>query len=129
MKTLILGLVCVIIFSGCSDKTTDAEECPITIDSVSLLDSLQYGDHTYYLVRRITGWHEKTEILELYNSKPEFDRCSRSSIKPIYGDLLETSQTITHVYLNVKAGELDIQYKDVAPGRDNVSLLKLEIAH
>ena len=90
---------------------------------------MQQEGRTYYLVYRIAGWHDKTEILELYDSKPEFDNCSRSNIKQIYSDSLDSNQTITHVYLNVKASELDIQYKDAPPGRDNVSLLKLEIAH
>ena len=128
MKIIIIALVYVFTFSACSDKASEAEECPITIDRVSILDHLQYEGRTYYLVYRISGWHDKTEILELHDGKPEFDRCSRSIFKPIYGDLLETDQTITHVYLNVKAGELDIQYKDAAPGRDSVSQLKLELA-
>ena len=128
MKIIIIALVYVFTFSACSDKASEAEECPIAGDSVFILDHLQQEGRTYYLVYRIAGWHDKTEILELYDGKPEFDKCSRSIIKPIYSASLEMTQTVKHVYLNVKAGELDIQYKDAAPGRDSVSLLKLELA-
>lgn len=31
--------------------------------------------HDYYLVYRVAGWSDKTEILEHYDIKPVFDNC------------------------------------------------------
>ena len=70
------------------------------------------GKITYYLVHRISGWSDKTEILELYNVKPHFNHCSISQVDPLYGDSLALSKTIAHVYLNTQENKLDIEYVD-----------------
>lgn len=78
-------------------------------------------------MHRISGWSDKTEILELYDAEPIFDHCSKSNIEPVYGDSLEMSQTIIHVYLDTKKKQLDIVYKDGIPNKSHNANLKLEL--
>ena len=124
---LFLGITLFMALISCSDNGAEKDACPLTIDSVAIIDSMKQGDVIYYLVHRIAGWHDKTEILELYNSKPIFDYCSRCNIEPIYGNALEMEQTVSHVYLNIKDGVLELVYKDGAPDNAHNAGLKLEL--
>jgi hypothetical protein len=120
-------IVSLLILVSCSDQSVETEHCAITVDAVSIIDSIKLEDTTYFLVHRISGWSDKTEILELYNAKPIFDHCSRSNIEPVYGDSLEMSQTISHVYINKKDKMLDIVYLDGEPDKSHNANLKLEL--
>ena len=112
---------------ACSDKGSEADPCPITVDSVSIIDSVKTGSITYYLVYRISGWSDKTEILELYNIKPVFDHCSRSNVEPLYGDSLEMEETVSHVYLDANNKLLEIVYVKGEPDKLHNKNLKLEL--
>ena len=46
----------------------------------------------YYLVHKISGWSDKTETLELFDSKPDFDNCSKSDIEALYAVTIELTQ-------------------------------------
>jgi len=126
IKYLYLLFLFVSVLS-CSEQSGEVEPCPITVDSVAMIDSMQVNGKTYYLIHRISGWSDKTEILELYDSKPEFDHCSKANINPLYGDSLELTQAVSHVYLNIKDQVLDIEYKE--PGDDKIdnSHLKMQL--
>ena len=123
----VLALIVLLFIASCSEQGANQEACAITVDSVSIIDSMELEATTYYLVHRISGWSDKTEILELYNSKPLFDHCSKSNVDPVYGDSLEMSQTISHVYLNKAEGRLDIVYSEGSPDKSHNANLKLEI--
>ena len=124
---LFLGITLFMALISCSDNGAEKDACPLIIDSVAIIDSMKQGDVTYYLVHRIAGWHDKTEILELYNRKPIFDHCSRSNIEPIYGNALEVEQAVSHVYLNIKDGVLELVYKDGVSDKTHNAGLKLEL--
>lgn len=124
---LFLCIVFFIALTSCTDNSAEKDVCPITVDSVAIIDSLEQGEATYYLVHRIAGWSDKTEILELYDRQPTFDNCSRSNIEPIYGDSLEMNQAVSHVYLNTEEGVLEIRYKKGAADKTNIAGLKLEL--
>ena len=116
-----------ISLTSCSEEASEVVPCSITVDSVSIIDSIQVSDKSYYLVYRVSGWNDKTEILELYDLKPEFDHCSKSNIEPLYGDSLELTQAVSHVYLNIKDKVLDIEYKEPSDEVIDNSDLKLEL--
>lgn len=126
MRNSIL-VICFAVSISCSDQSTEIAPCPITVDSVSIIDSMKVEEVTYYLVYRISGWSDKTEIFELFDKKPAFDHCSRSDIEPIYGDSLEMDQTIVHVKLDMNNKVLDIVYKNGIPDKTHNSNLKLEL--
>lgn len=123
-KTLII--LCSLFLLSCSDAN-DKSLCSITVDTVNVIDSLSIKDTTYYLVHRVSGWSDKTESLELYDKKPTFDHCSKSSIKAIYGDSLESSQTVSHVYLEPSENSLLIEYANDNLGHSLNQSLRLEV--
>jgi hypothetical protein len=121
------SLILLLSIASCSDRDHEIGACAITVDSVEIIDSKVFGDKSYYLVHRITGWQDKVEILEFYDEKPVFDTCSKPSVEPIDGDSLEMSKTVSHVFLNIKERKLDIVYKDSLPMKIQKDSIKLEI--
>jgi len=99
----------------------------MTVDTVNIIDEKVVGNNKYYLVLRISGWHDKSEIVELYNEKPSFDLCSISDVEPVYGDSLELDKTVTHLYLDVETKSLNIEYKDGEPTKAYNNNLKIEV--
>ena len=125
MKKSLLTLCLPLLFS-CSD-TSQEKTCSFTVDSVSIIDSLRIEDHTYYLVYRVAGWSDKTEILELYNTKPAFNICSKSNIEAIFFESLESTKKISHVHLNIEENSFEVDYEEGISSKDHNRSLKLEI--
>ncbi len=124
---LLFAIFSLLSIVSCSETKVASDACSFTVDSVSIIDSLDQGSTKYYLVHRVAGWSDKTEILELFDEKPGFDLCSKSKIEPLYSDSLEQSKTIKHVYLNINEKTLDIIYMDKEPRKNHNQNLKLEI--
>ena len=99
----------------------------MAVDTVSVIDKRELNSVTYYLVLRVSGWSDKTEILELYDTEPVFDHCAKSSREPVYGDSLELTQTVSHVYLDASSKALNIEYIPGEPGKSHNKNLKLEL--
>lgn len=80
--------ICLVIATefGCSGKE---EKCPPIVDTVNIIDQANYKNKPYFLVLRITGFQDKTEILQLYVNKPQFNLCNKSMNKPLIEDSLE----------------------------------------
>ncbi|WP_426369456.1 hypothetical protein [Pseudocolwellia sp. HL-MZ7] len=125
MKRIFI-IFCMLFTLSCSELDK-GDSCSITVDSVSIIDSIVIKNKTYYLVYRVSGWSDKTEILELYDSKPIFDNCSNSKTAMVFGDSLESSKIVTHVYLNPSQNTLEITYIDGIPDGKSNSILKLQI--
>lgn len=81
----VVTFVC--LFTACGDQAT---ECPLTLDQTSIIDQKEVNGTTYYLVERISGWHEKTIIIHLFDKKPEFDKCNENIVTPIIDDSVST---------------------------------------
>ena len=104
-------VIAAMLLSACSDNTPD---CFIS-DQATLLDERKIKGDQYFLVLRITGWHDKVESLELYNIKPEFGDCGKSKTKYIDEHSLQLeNQFVSKV--RVKDTKLQITYK---PGKKN----------
>lgn len=101
--------------------------CQSAVDTVKIIDQKVIGNTEYYLVLRIAGWHDKTEIIELYDAKPSFDKCATSDIEPVYGDSLEMDKTVSHVFVDAGNNTLKIEYKDGEPSRAHNSELRIEV--
>ena len=61
----LIFLLCLIQVS-CFDSNQQ-QEC-LTSDSVAVIDILSITEKKYYLVYRISGWHDKIESFEVYNT-------------------------------------------------------------
>lgn len=112
---------------ACSDDTSQLDECPITIDTVSIVDTKVVDGISYYLVHRVSGWSDKTEILELYVKKPTFDHCSKSNIDPVFGDSLPLTMKISHIYLDAINNSLKFEYDEGQVSGSNSRSFKLEL--
>jgi hypothetical protein len=124
------GLVVYLIFLfvvSCTETEDKLDPCAMAVDTISIFDKKMLNSVTYYLVLRVSGWHDKSEILELYDAEPVFDHCAKSKIEPIYGDSLELTQTVSHVYLDVNSKSLKLEYIQGKPGRLHNNTLKLEL--
>ncbi len=123
---IVLISITVLVFTSCSNSSNDSNACPMTVDTINILDKKIVGNTEYYLVLRVSGWHDKSEIVELYNMKPSFDHCSISNLEPIYGDSLELDKTVTHLYFDIETKSLNIEYKDGEPSKAHNKNLKIE---
>lgn len=124
-SVLLCVYLLILVTTACSDENNPNKECEFVIDTVSIIDAKKINDKTYYLVLRIAGFQKKREILELYDSKPEFDWCSRSQAEPVFGDILPKDMRVTHVYLDTNTNSFELIFNN-EPSGDN-SKLKLEL--
>lgn len=99
-----------IALASCAQDDSELQKCPITIDSVSVLLTQTHNGRDYYLVKRISGWHEKTEIIQLYDRKPELDRCNENTIKPIFEDSIETDKSLIALKADLTTEKFELIY-------------------
>ena len=117
---MVFVFIAATLLSACSDTTPD---CFIS-DQATLLDERKIKGDQYFLVLKITGWHDKVQSLELYNIKPEFDVCGISKTEYIDEHSLQLeNQFVSKV--RVKDKKLQITYK---PGKryNHTKNLKLQ---
>ncbi len=128
-KAVLLSFV---ILTGISCSDSD-ESCAFIVDTVSIIDQRKIGGVTYYLVLRISGWHDKIEVIELYDEHPSFDFCAKSTTKPVYSDSLDTEdfqgarQMVSHIYFDVKNKRVTIEYISGEPEKTYHEHLKIEL--
>lgn len=128
-KAVLLSFV---ILTGISCSKSD-ESCAFTVDTVSIIDQKIISETTYYLVLKISGWHDKMEVIELYDQYPTFDFCAKSTTKPVYSDSLDTkdfqgvSQMVSHIYFDVKKQTVTIEYVSGEPEKTYHEHLKIEL--
>lgn len=116
------AIVFSIALASCAQDDPELQECPITIDSVTVLLVQTHNGRDYYLVKRISGWHEKTEIIQLFNQKPELDRCNEDTIKPIFEDSIETDKNLIALKADLTAEEFQLIYDNVQDYSENILL-------
>ncbi len=102
-------VVVALILISCTDSKEKA--CPLTIDSVEIVDTKMYEGKTYALVRRITGWHDKVEVLQLFDQEPKLDDCRRDLVKPIIEDSLERDLAIVDFVINLEKRTFEFRYE------------------
>lgn len=109
MKFITL-LIITLVSAFCVSCGKQEIECPIILDQVSIIDQQDFNGTTYYLVERISGWHEKTIIIELFDQKPEFDRCNESIMKPIVDELVSTDLEVKSFSIDLEKRQYEIDY-------------------
>jgi len=115
-------MVIVVLFMLTLNACWDAEQqssCSLTIDSVRVVDVVSTNNKDYHLVLRIAGWHDKVEILELYDHLPTFDQCAMSTTPVLYAESLELSQWVKRIYLEPQQLRFTIDYAPTRPNTDN----------
>ncbi|OMH28467.1 hypothetical protein [Motiliproteus sp. MSK22-1] len=107
-------------------------KCNMIVPTISVLDKKSVNGKTYYLVRKITGSHDKLDELVLYDKNPNFDSCAQSKIVSVYSEIVYDTESddnlvVSNVYLNSKKNELDIKFFPKGKGVHNLNNLKLEL--
>lgn len=101
----ILIFLCVI--ASCGNQNT---ECQLTLEQTSIIDQKEFKGVTYYLVERISGWHEKTIIIQLFDKKPEFDKCNENVSTPIIDDSVSIDLEVKSFLINLESKQYEIEY-------------------
>jgi len=102
---------------ACSEDS-DIEDCAAVIDTVSIIDKKVHNDKVYYLVKRITGWQDKSVIIQLFDHEPKNDRCHRSLIPPIIEDSLLPRTPVKSFEIDLENKIFIIEYNN-NPGADD----------
>ena len=117
IDTGIRAIVILLLLSGivaCTDleQSDLKQECPLILDQTSIIDEKKHEGVTYYLVKRISGWHDKTIIIELFDKKPSYDNCNRNKFPPIIDDSIATDMSIESLEINLIKKQFEIKYSD-----------------
>ena len=130
LKTLVSILASLAIMTvcvGCGDgKSTAFSECSMSVDSVTTIDTKSVGAVNYYLVLRISGMHDKTEILELFDQQPQYNNCNENIIPPIVADSIASDMVINSFMIDLKEKYFDIDYSDKSPQPNQAKELKIQ---
>ena len=100
-----------------------SQECPLTIDQTTVIDKKQLDSTTYYLVKRISGWHDKTIIIELFDKKPEYDNCNENIVMPIIDDSIEMDMQIESFMINLQTKQFEIKYAKMQDASKSAPIL------
>lgn len=130
LKTPVTILICLglmAVWVGCGDsKSTAFSECSMSVDSVSTIDTKSVGAVNYYLVLRISGMHDKTEILELFDQQPQYNNCNENIIPPIVADSIASDMEIKSFMIDLKDKHFVVDYTDKSPQPNQAEKLKIE---
>lgn len=103
---LILALACL----ACSPKGEPLNsECPPILDTVETLLTQAYEGKNYVVVKRITGWHDKTVIIQLFDQSPRLGQCREDLVTPVFEDSIEQDKPL----LKLKADIVNNDYSFV----------------
>lgn len=117
--------------ASCTDSEP-TNRCSIASDTVTITNGISVGNQTYYLVHRISGWHEKIESFELYGAEPTFDNCGESTITPLFGASIDNKdsdgndQYVAHIYFEPPNSFVFDYTPGAPPKSDHYKSLTLE---
>lgn len=86
-KSILIASTLVFI-SSCSEKGCE----DLVLDTIKFHDTITTDERTYYLYSRTTGWQEKVVFFELYEKEPTFNKCTDSTIKPIFARAFDDTE-------------------------------------
>jgi hypothetical protein len=100
-------IITVVITAACSDPSSN--QC-ITVDALKEL----YKSDRYSVYQRISGFQDKSCIIEVYQGQPRFDRCSVPSTAPVFEDSIDTEGHIQSITYLIKDRSIQVEYSDKA---------------
>lgn len=86
-------LFALIFLNACNPK--GCEE--LALDTIKFHDTIMFDEKVYYLYSRTTGWQEKVGGFELYEQEPTFDKCTHSTIKPIFARAFDDAEEYPYI--------------------------------
>ena len=120
--SIFMVAVYVIFFVG-----EDMRDCDFAPPIHSILDQKTVDNKTYYLVKTISGFQDKLEILLLFDEEPSYDSCRMIKIESIYDETIRRNKKISHIYLDILNNRLEVIYENKPYEADHNESLKIEI--
>ena len=111
--TYTLLIVLAFANAGCSKESDVYADCPAVLDTVQTLLTQEYKGKTYVLVKRIAGWHDKTEIIQLFNEPPRLNECNKDLVAPIFEDSIETNKPLIKLKVNISSNMFEFEYGEI----------------
>ncbi len=128
-----LAFLFFLVLIGCSKADKSVDVCKGLIDTVAVIDQKNINSNTYFLVLRLAGLQDKTEIFEIYDRKPTFDVCGDGKIQPLVGNTVDSKnfdnndQFVESVNFNVSQNIMEIKYSIGRKNKSNNKNVKLMI--
>lgn len=122
---LTLFLIVSIAILSCSPSN---DECLGVLDTTEIVESKLFKQTEYYLVRRVAGWHDKVEIIQLFNTKPQLDACNRDMVKPIFEDSLDEDRVFKELVVDLDKNLFNVKYNNGASTDSEKSKLRFIIS-
>ncbi|GAA6168980.1 hypothetical protein NBRC116591_27910 [Sessilibacter corallicola] len=63
-------------------------------------------------MKHISGWHEKTEIIQLFDQLPILNECNEDTIPPIFGDSIEIDKSLIQLSADIKNNIFELIYDE-----------------
>ncbi len=105
-------LLTTIGLTSCSDDADSNAPCPLTVDTVKVLQTKELNGTKYFLVKRITGWHDKVIVVQLFDKQPELGPCNEDIVMPVFEDSIETDESSVTLRADIKNKEYKFVYAD-----------------
>jgi hypothetical protein len=107
---------------SCSKNLDTTVECPPVVDTVTPILTKAHEGRRYYLVRRISGWHDKSVIIQLFDNEPKLGECNEDLVKPIFEDSIELEKPLVKLSVDVKGKDFKLVYGEVEHEESEVAL-------
>jgi hypothetical protein len=100
-------IITFVITAACSEPSSN--QC-ITVDTLKEL----YSSDRYSVYQRISGFQDKSRIIEVYQGQPRFDRCAMPITPPVFEDSIETEGNIQSITYLINDRSIQVEYSDKA---------------
>jgi hypothetical protein len=106
MVKYLITLSTMIFLTACGNE--ESNTCPATIDVVTELAS----EDGFFVYKRISGFSDKTRIIEIYNKKPTFDKCHMPESPPVFEDSIEIEGYIKSISFLRSENKINVEYSE-----------------
>lgn len=108
--SIFVCLVFLCLSSGCSKKDAAVVECPAILEQVEQLLTQNHQGKDFFLVKRISGWHDKTIIIQLFDQPPQLGACNEDLVLPVFEDSIEIDKPLLKIIANMKSNQYQLIY-------------------
>jgi len=98
------------VIAGCFSQGDGSSSCPPVLDTVKTLLEKTYAGNKYFLVERISGWHDKAIIIQLFDKPPVLGECNQDVVVPIFEDSIELNKPLVKLVADIAANEFTLIY-------------------
>jgi hypothetical protein len=106
MVKYLITLSTIIFLTACGND--EPNSCPVTIDVVTELSS----ENGFFVYKRVSGFSDKTRIIEIYNKKPTFDKCHMPDSPPVFEDSIEIEGYIKSISYLRDENQINVEYSE-----------------